>query len=70
MTPTDLLIPAISFILGLVAAYLFFRQQISATKGGHELISNAGSTNARVQSRMEEMFLIKNHGAGHCSKHR
>jgi hypothetical protein len=33
MTPTDLLIPAIAFILGLIAAYLFFRQQISAIEG-------------------------------------
>jgi len=29
----DLLIPAIAFILGIVAAYLFFRQQISAIEG-------------------------------------
>jgi predicted Holliday junction resolvase-like endonuclease len=33
MTLTDLLIPAIAFILGIVAAYLFFRQQISAIEG-------------------------------------
>jgi predicted Holliday junction resolvase-like endonuclease len=33
MTPTDLLIPSIAFILGIVAAYLFFRQQISAIEG-------------------------------------
>ena len=33
MTPTDLLTPAIAFILGIVAAYLFFRQQISAIEG-------------------------------------
>jgi predicted Holliday junction resolvase-like endonuclease len=33
MTPADLIIPAIAFILGLVAAYLFFRQQISAIEG-------------------------------------
>jgi hypothetical protein len=31
---------------------------------------NAGSSNAIVLSRMEEMFSIKNPGAGHCSKHR
>jgi predicted Holliday junction resolvase-like endonuclease len=30
MTLTDLLFPAIAFLLGIVAAYLFFRQQISA----------------------------------------
>ena len=29
MTFTDLLIPVIAFLLGLVAAYLFFRQRIS-----------------------------------------
>ena len=33
MTPTDLIIPAIAFILGIIAAYLFFRQQISAIEG-------------------------------------
>jgi predicted Holliday junction resolvase-like endonuclease len=33
MTPTDLLIPAIAFILGIVAAYLFFRQQINEIEG-------------------------------------
>jgi predicted Holliday junction resolvase-like endonuclease len=33
MTPTDLLIPALAFLLGIVAAYLFFRQQISAIEG-------------------------------------
>jgi hypothetical protein len=30
MPPTDLLIPAIAFLLGIVTAYLFFRQKISA----------------------------------------
>jgi predicted Holliday junction resolvase-like endonuclease len=33
MTPTDLLIPAIAFLFGIVAAYLFFRQQIGAIEG-------------------------------------
>jgi hypothetical protein len=33
MTPTDLLLPAIAFILGIIAAYLSFRQQISAIEG-------------------------------------
>ncbi|HUT39357.1 MAG TPA: Holliday junction resolvase-like protein [Methanoregula sp.] len=33
MPPTDLLLPAIAFLLGLIAAYLFFRQQISAIEG-------------------------------------
>ena len=33
MTPTDLIIPAIAFLLGIVAAYLFFHQQISAIEG-------------------------------------
>jgi hypothetical protein len=33
MTLTDLLIPIIAFLLGIVAAYLFFRQQISAIEG-------------------------------------
>ena len=33
MILTDLLIPAIAFIVGIVAAYLFFRQQISAIEG-------------------------------------
>jgi predicted Holliday junction resolvase-like endonuclease len=33
MTPTDLHIPAIAFLLGITAAYLFFRQQISAIEG-------------------------------------
>jgi predicted Holliday junction resolvase-like endonuclease len=33
MTFPDFLIPAIAFILGIVAAYLFFRQQISAIEG-------------------------------------
>ena len=33
MTPTDLLIPAIAILLGIVAAYLFFCQQISAIEG-------------------------------------
>ena len=33
MPLTDLLIPAIAFILGIVAAYLVFRQQISAIEG-------------------------------------
>ena len=33
MTPTDILIPAIAFILGILVAYLFFRQQISAFEG-------------------------------------
>jgi xanthosine utilization system XapX-like protein len=46
MTPTDLIIPAIAFILGIFVAYLFFRQQISAIEGGHETISNAGSSSA------------------------
>lgn len=33
MPPTDLLLPAIAFLLGLIAAYLFFRQQVSAIEG-------------------------------------
>lgn len=33
MILTDLLIPAIAFIVGIVAAYLFFRLQISAIEG-------------------------------------
>jgi predicted Holliday junction resolvase-like endonuclease len=33
MTPTDHLFPAIAFILGILAAYLFFRQQISTIEG-------------------------------------
>jgi predicted Holliday junction resolvase-like endonuclease len=33
MTLIDLLIPTLAFILGIVAAYLFFRQQISAIEG-------------------------------------
>jgi hypothetical protein len=33
MTPTDLLIPIIALILGIVSEYLFFRQQISAIEG-------------------------------------
>jgi predicted Holliday junction resolvase-like endonuclease len=33
MTLTDLMIPAFAFLLGIVAAYLFFRQQISAIEG-------------------------------------
>ena len=33
MTPTDLLLPGIAFLLGLAVAYLFFRQQISAIEG-------------------------------------
>ena len=33
MPLTDLIIPAIAFLLGIVAAYLFFRQQISAIEG-------------------------------------
>jgi len=33
MTFPDLLIPVLAFLLGLVAAYLFFRQQISAIEG-------------------------------------
>jgi predicted Holliday junction resolvase-like endonuclease len=33
MTLTELLIPAIAFILGIVAAYLFFHQQIRAIEG-------------------------------------
>ena len=33
MTPTDLLIPAIAFLLVIVVAYLFFRQLISAING-------------------------------------
>jgi predicted Holliday junction resolvase-like endonuclease len=33
MTLTDLLIPALAFLLGIVAAYLFFRQQISTIEG-------------------------------------
>jgi len=33
MPLTDLLIPAIAFILGIVAAYLVFRQQISTIEG-------------------------------------
>jgi predicted Holliday junction resolvase-like endonuclease len=33
MPLTDLLIPAIAFILGIIVAYLFFRQQISAIEG-------------------------------------
>jgi predicted Holliday junction resolvase-like endonuclease len=33
MTLTDLLIPAIAFILGVIAAYLVFRQQISTIEG-------------------------------------
>jgi hypothetical protein len=46
MPLTDLLIPTIPFILGIVAAYLFFFQQISGIVGGHETIPNAGSSNA------------------------
>jgi hypothetical protein len=30
MPHTDLLIPAITFLFGIVTAFLFFRQQISA----------------------------------------
>jgi predicted Holliday junction resolvase-like endonuclease len=33
MTPIDLLIPTLAFILGIIAAYLFFRQQISTIEG-------------------------------------
>ena len=33
MTPTDLLLPVLTFLLGIVASYLFFRQQISAIEG-------------------------------------
>lgn len=33
MTLPDFLIPAIAFVLGIVAAYLFFRQQIGAIEG-------------------------------------
>jgi predicted Holliday junction resolvase-like endonuclease len=33
MALTDLLLPAIAFILGIVTTYLYFRQQISAIKG-------------------------------------
>jgi len=33
MMLTDILIPAIAFLLGIVAAYLFFRQQINAIDG-------------------------------------
>ncbi len=33
MTLTDLLITAFAFILGIIVAYLFFRQQISAIEG-------------------------------------
>ena len=33
MPLTDFLIPAIAFILGIIVAYLFFRQQISAIEG-------------------------------------
>jgi predicted Holliday junction resolvase-like endonuclease len=33
ITLTDLLIPAIAFVIGIIAAYLFFRQQISAIEG-------------------------------------
>ncbi len=33
MTPTDLLLPAIAFLLGIAIAFLFFRQQISAIEG-------------------------------------
>jgi predicted Holliday junction resolvase-like endonuclease len=33
MTPADLIIAAIAFIFGIIAAYLFFRQQISAIEG-------------------------------------
>ena len=33
MTLSDFAIPAIAFFLGIVAAYLFFRQQISAIEG-------------------------------------
>jgi predicted Holliday junction resolvase-like endonuclease len=39
MTPLDLLLPGIAFIFGIIAAYLFFRQQISAidTKARNDL---------------------------------
>ena len=33
MTLTDLIIPAIAFVIGIIAAYLFFRQQTSAIEG-------------------------------------
>jgi predicted Holliday junction resolvase-like endonuclease len=33
MALTDLLIPAIAFVIGIFAAYLFFRQQVSAIEG-------------------------------------
>ncbi|MCX6683257.1 MAG: hypothetical protein NTZ37_00785 [Methanoregula sp.] len=33
MALSDFVIPAIAFLLGLIAAYLFFRQQISAIEG-------------------------------------
>jgi hypothetical protein len=33
MTLTDLLLPVLAFILGIVAAHLIFRQQISAIEG-------------------------------------
>jgi predicted Holliday junction resolvase-like endonuclease len=33
MTFSDFSIPALAFLLGIVAAYLFFRQQISAIEG-------------------------------------
>jgi hypothetical protein len=51
--PDYLLIPVIAFILGLLTAYLFFRQQISAIEGRvRETISNAGSSNSGVISGM------------------
>jgi hypothetical protein len=50
MTFSDFSIPALAFLLGIVAAYLFFRQQISAIEGRAQTISNAGSPNAQAIS--------------------
>jgi amino acid transporter len=50
MIPIDLLTTAIAFILGIIAAYLFFRQQIGAIEEMSKTIPNAGSSYTVVLS--------------------
>jgi len=70
MTPTDLLISAIAFIFGIIAAYLFFRQQISAIEGrALEKISNAGGSNApTISGRIPSIARAQRWRAGSPSR--
>jgi len=64
------LVPAIALLLGIVSAYLFFRQQISVIEGRARNDPGRRELLCTSTIRKGRNRLIKNHGADHYSKHR